>query len=52
MSLPTIPVYVESDPNCNMLTFQLGTTGLGTALVGRQWSIKVGKNLLRLEGND
>ncbi len=41
--LLTFPaVYVESDPNCNMLTFQLGTAGVGTALVGRQWSIKVG----------
>ena len=34
-------VYVDADEGCNDLTFQLGGTGVGTAISNRQWSIKV-----------
>ncbi len=34
-------VYVDSSDACNILSFQLGTTGVGTGLATRQWSIKV-----------
>ncbi len=34
-------MYVDSSEACNKLSFQLGTTGVGTGLATRQWSIKV-----------
>ena len=34
-------MYVDASDCCNDLTFQLGETGLGTAIANRQWSIKV-----------
>ncbi len=34
-------MYVQADPNCNQLTFQLGVAAVGTAIAARQWSIKV-----------
>ncbi len=39
------PVYVQADPNCNQLTFQLGVAAVGTAIAARQWSIKVDKRI-------
>jgi len=34
-------VYVDANPNCNTLNFQLGNTGQGAAIANRAWSIKV-----------
>ena len=37
-----ISVYVESSDCCNDLKFQLGSTGVGTSLATKSWTIKVG----------
>ena len=40
-SSPLFTVYVDAALGCNDLTFQLGSAGVGTSLINRQWSIKV-----------
>jgi len=39
-------VYVDANPACNTLLFQMGPTAVGTTLATRQWTIKVAKNYL------
>ncbi|TRY67506.1 hypothetical protein TCAL_11774 [Tigriopus californicus] len=34
-------MYVDTSDACNTLTFQLGSTGIGTTIANRQWSIKI-----------
>ena len=34
-------VYVDASQACNLLSFQLGTTGIGTVIPTRSWSLKV-----------
>jgi len=34
-------MYVDANPNCNTLMFQLGNAAVGTTLATRQWNIKV-----------
>ena len=36
-----ISVYVDASEMCNELAFQLGNSGMGTAITARDWSIKV-----------
>ena len=36
-----ISVYVDASEMCNDVVFQLGQTGIGTAIATRKWSIKV-----------
>ena len=34
-------MYVDASEMCNELAFQLGNSGMGTAITARDWSIKV-----------
>ena len=36
-----VSVYVDASEMCNELAFQLGNSGMGTAITARDWSIKV-----------
>jgi len=36
-----ILVYVDANPACNTLQFQMGPSAVGTTLAARQWNIKV-----------
>ena len=38
------PVYVDASDECNMVNFQLGTSGIGTTIPTRQWNLKVIEN--------
>ncbi len=37
-------MYVDANPACNTLLFQMGPTAVGTSLATRQWNIKVVQN--------
>jgi hypothetical protein len=42
-------VYVDANPACNTLLFQMTPTAIGTTLATRQWNIKA--SLKKVESN-
>jgi len=44
-------VYMEANPSCNTMTFNLGSAGVGNSIVSRSWAIKV-KNYLESSRQD